>query len=243
MLAMRNRAKPLLVALLSATLLGACSGPRPSQLAERIGTHPAVLVKRVRIPSSEPWYSRIASHTWFELREEDGGAWRRVEVRSPSSGVRDARIRPETPFEDQRWDRDIEVLRAAYGPGAGALARAVRERAARYVDDTYFAWPGPNCNSFVERLLCDIPGLTAALDHNAVGRDWAFPGKVGASGTGLGVEVELPLLGIQLGLVEGVELHALGVVAGVGFWPPTIKLPFVPALQLAPSPDPAVFVR
>ena len=60
--------------------LVACTSVVPSAFEQRVGDEPAVFVKRVRIPPSEPWYSRFASHCWFEVREADGGAWRRVEV-------------------------------------------------------------------------------------------------------------------------------------------------------------------
>ena len=37
-------------------------------------------------------------------------------------------------------------------------------------------------------------------------------------------------LGLGLGLREGVELHLLGLTAGVSLWPPALKLPLVPRM-------------
>jgi hypothetical protein len=36
------------------------------------------------------------------------------------------------------------------------------------------------------------------------------------------------ILGLQLGWVEGVELHLIGLTLGVGFAPLRLKLPFLP---------------
>ncbi len=52
-------------------------------------------------------------------------------------------------------------------------------------------------------------------------------GWFGASWTteGTGFQVESPVLGLRLGLKEGVEVHVLGLPFGVDLWPPAIILP------------------
>jgi hypothetical protein len=217
-------------------LLAACHAPRPSSVREPLGDGPAVLVKRLRLPDTEAWYTRFASHTWFEVRSLQGGVWRRVEIPTPESGVVDEPIDGEEAFADRRWGRDVELLAVEGGPEAARLANAVRLRAGEYDAGTYRAWPGPNSNTFVERLLRQIDGLDAQLDPNAVGKDWAFPGRLGGTGSGWGVELELPLLGLQLGLLEGVELHLCGLTLGLGIFPLSLKLPFVPPLELVRRP-------
>ncbi|MHC4263702.1 MAG: DUF3750 domain-containing protein [Planctomycetota bacterium] len=227
-----TRAALLWVALLST----ACHATRPSSLIEPIGDAPAVMVKRLRIPTSEPWYSRFASHSWFTVRSLTDGDWHRVEITTPLSGVVDEVVSDEVAFADERWGRPVEVLAAYAGSEAAVMANAVRLRAEDYPDQTYRAWPGPNSNTFVERILRDVDGLGAQLDHNAVGKDWAFPGRFGRTGTGYGLELELPLVGVQLGLLEGVEAHLLGLTLGIGIWPLSLKLPFLPALELVERP-------
>ena len=50
----------------------------------------------------------------------------------------------------------------------------------------------------------------------------------GLSTTGLGVRLDLfGIVGLQIGLVEGIEIHILGTSVGIAFWPPALKLPFV----------------
>lgn len=225
----------LLTAL--AALVAGCQATRPSSLREPIGDAPAVLVKRLRIPSSEPWITRFASHTWFDVRSLSEGDWHRVEIPTPASGMQDQPVSADEVFADERWGRAVEVIAAEAGEGARRLANAVRLRAAVYDGRTYRAWPGPNSNTFVESVLREVDGLSAVLDHNAVGKDWALPGRVGLTGTGYGVELETPLVGVQLGLLEGVELHLLGLTAGIGIYPLALRLPFLPALQLVDRPD------
>jgi hypothetical protein len=44
------------------------------------------------------------------------------------------------------------------------------------------------------------------------------------------LEFETMLFGVEVGLREGVEFQFFGLAVGFGFWPPSIKLPFLPAI-------------
>lgn len=218
--------------------LFACAGPKPSHLAEPLAEGPAVLVKSVRLPSSEPWYARFAQHTFFDLRPRADGPWLRMEVLNSESGVLLVRIEPEEAFEDRRWGRSVEVLAARAGAEAARIARELLERGpARHLDylEGYRGFPGSNSNTFADALVRETPDFGLVLHHNAVGKDWAWPARLGASASGTGVELELPLVGVQLGLNEGVELHLFGLTLGVGLIPPMVKLPLLPPLRLASS--------
>ena len=91
----------------------------------------------------------------------------------------------------------------------------------------YFPIPGPNSNTYIDILLrhCSIP---IELPATAIGRD--YRGIVGASVTEsrTGVQLETPLFGLRLGLVDGIEVHLLAFVFGVHFWPPGITIPVNP---------------
>ena len=75
------------------------------------------------------------------------------------------------------------------------------------------------------------------LPPNAVGKDWptTVPWVLGLqrTTTGLGVQVDVLVLGAQVGLT-GVEAHILGTAVGISWWPPAIKLPFLPRLGVSP---------
>jgi hypothetical protein len=230
------RAVGATLAALALGALSACAGPRPSGLAEPLAEGPALLVKSVRLPKSEPWHTRFARHTFFDLRPRSQGPWLRLEVLNPSSGVLLTVLDEAEVFADQRWGRSVEVLAARAGPEAARIARELLDRGPAqhlvYLEG-YRGFPGPNSNTFADALVRATPDFGVLLDHNAVGKDWAWPARVGRSATGTGVELELPLLGLQLGLNEGVELHLLGLTLGVGLVPPTVKLPLLPPLRLS----------
>jgi hypothetical protein len=69
------------------------------------------------------------------------------------------------------------------------------------------------------------------LPSTAVGKDYATILRVGPTTTRMGLDFETMLFGAEVGLRKGVEVQFLGLVAGVGFWPSSIKLPFLPAIQ------------
>ena len=47
----------------------------------------------------------------------------------------------------------------------------------------------------------------------------------GNTSTRTGVQAETPLLGLKLGLLDGVELHFIGFTLGIDTWPLAIKTP------------------
>ena len=68
------------------------------------------------------------------------------------------------------------------------------------------------------------------MPTTALGKDYTPWLDVGMTSSNTGVKFETMLIGAQLGVREGLELHALGLTLGVGIWPPAIKLPFLPAI-------------
>jgi hypothetical protein len=133
-------------------------------------------------------------------------------------------------FADERWERPVAVHDVVAGEAAATIGDRILADAASFPDAAgYRAWPGPNSNTFVD-WLARTTGLPTDLPATAVGKDYTPWLRVGVSPTGLGLELETMLVGAQLGLREGVELHLLGLTFGVGLWPPSLKLPFVPAI-------------
>jgi hypothetical protein len=193
---------------------------------------PMVLVKTVRLPDRTwlPWYTRFAEHTWVEVADAQGRE--RIEWNKGWGTVVHSELDAEEMVgaaADERWERDVAVL--AHWTGERAAAIAARIRAADgYADAAnYRAWPGPNSNTFVAWLAREA-GFGVDLPPTAVGKDYTPWLAAGISTTGIGLHVDTAVLGVQAGLVEGVELHVLGLTAGVGIWPPCVKLPFLPAI-------------
>jgi len=214
---------------LAALSLPSCA-TLPSELAED-GPF-VVAVKCARLPEHMPWYSTFAEHSWFDVRNDVG--WTRIEVISRSSGVRVRRIPASEARSDERWGgRQVHVLAVYTGEDAKQLVPAMLAKAKTYPHALgYQPWPGPNSNTFVEWLSREVSGLAVAQYPTSLGKDYPRNGWVdaGITATRTGLELETAYVGLQAGLIEGVELHLVGLTIGVGLWPPQLKVPFLPGL-------------
>lgn len=135
------------------------------------------------------------------------------------------------------WYPDDETYRLLLGRDAlaaiGRLERTLETTSPghdRHSVYGYVMWPGPNCNTYTAGVLRRAR-ISVDLPPSAVGKDWpdAIPHLLGfhASTTGVGLQLDVGIVGAQVGLVEGVELHLLGSSLGVALWPPALKLPFI----------------
>lgn len=91
----------------------------------------------------------------------------------------------------------------------------------------YTIWPGPNSNSFVAHVLAAVPALGFDLPPNAVGRDYR-PGVFALDIAPDGRDLHFTFggyAGFAAGLRSGLELHFMGLVAGVDIARPALKLP------------------
>ena len=210
---------------LTALLLTACA-TRPSTLPD----DPCrVLVKSVRLPDRDwlPWFTRFAEHAWVEVRLGDQAT--RIEWNKYLDAIAHTPLRPPDLANDERWERGVAVHAEWTGERARELGERILAVAHRFPDATgYRAWPGPNSNTFVAWLAREV-GMGVLLPPTAVGKDYTPWLAAGLSSTRLGLHVDTALLGAQVGLVEGVELHLLGLTAGIALWPPALELPFLPA--------------
>ena len=107
--------------------------------------------------------------------------------------------------------------------------------------DTYRTWPGPNSNTFVAHVARAVPELRVDLPPTAIGKDYLPDGAVAArSPSGTGVQLSLfGLLGLLVGLEEGIEVNVLGLTLGVDVMAPALKLPGIGRLGLPQSPGAA----
>jgi len=179
----------------------------------------------------------VADHGYLTWRRTDD-ALPRVTERS-RRGVRHAASR-------HLWSHEHETYALLTGDEAleaiARLERAIAEHPhfERY-DEGYVAWPGPNSNSFLADA-CRRAAIPVDLPPDFVAKDW--PGLIpwvfdaGISSTRSGVQLDLlSVVGLQLGLREGIELHLLGSALGIDLWPPALKLPFFGRLGLSEGGD------
>jgi hypothetical protein len=153
----------------------------------------------------------IARHAFFTVKRRGSSDASTIEF----GGVPRNDVRVHAVWRGAEAERGIDCLREHQ--------HAVKAE----IYPHYLPWPGPNSNTFVDRLLrlCD---LHADLPATAVGRD--YRGVIGMSLTsgGTGFQIETPIFGLRIGLTEGIEVHLLALAFGIDLWPPALILPIDP---------------
>jgi hypothetical protein len=163
----------------------------------------------------------IARHPWFAVREKGKSEWDIFEVGGGGSSSDPAKNHPYVdPIVHKVW-------RGEAGDRAAECVRRVGPEVKSYIESHYMFYPGPNSNTFGDVVLRRCK-LSAALPSTSVGKDWR--GLIGAGITSerTGVQLETPIIGVKLGLKEGVEVHVIGLSVGIDLWPPAIILPLGP---------------
>lgn len=205
---------------LSALALGCAVPRREAKLPEHDAPFVAVLSGEMPPP-----ITMTGRHSWILLRVP--GERRLLRFEYLGSGERTDTRRPFRYFgTGEVAVHGVEVLD---GARARELDACFQRAMGEFREDHpgYFPIPGPNSNTFVDRLLRRC-GVHIELPATAVGRD--YRGIVGASVTesGTGVQLESIPAGVRVGLVDGVEAHLFGLALGVHAWPPAITVPVNP---------------
>ncbi len=222
-----GRTLSVLLLLCAVPLLAGCViGQRSLKLPT---THDAlVVVGSAALPAP---INRLARHPWVALRDEGKHKWERWEVmccpgRRGRSTVRRS-IR--SPLSDYGGGGgDVRLHGVIRGARAKSIAACVRARGPYYPHRSdYLVWPGPNSNTFVDWLIraCDID---VDLPATSIGKDYRGLFGVSSTAGGTGLQIETPVVGLKIGLTEGIELHVLTFPIGIDLWPPAIILPVGP---------------
>lgn len=226
-----NRALTLLLPLVIAS---GCSTFDPAELPEDEAFIVAVL--SCELPPGITPPVNLAHHSWFMLKKGSELDWAILEVITTKAFTEDYVVshRPvsgKTARRLERWDREVHLHTVVTGEDAERMIPELEELAAEYEDSrNYRGWAGPNSNTFVDYLGRHVSGLRFELHHNAVGKNYAPLLRACLTSTGMGVEFDTYLFGVQLGIEEGFEFHFLNLTFGVDFFPPALKLPFLPRL-------------
>jgi hypothetical protein len=85
-----------------------------------------------------------------------------------------------------------------------------------------------------------VPALKLDLPANAIGKDYRpLTSPVGVSPSGSGLQISLlGLLGVSVGVEEGLEFNVLGLNFGIDFNSPALRLPFWGRLGLKHAATP-----
>jgi hypothetical protein len=174
------------------------------------------------------WRGAFGVHTWIATKRSDADAWTVHHVigwrvfRGSGAVV----SQPGTP--DFRWFGAWPVkLVDLRGDDVDATIDRIEAAVAAYpYPDRYRAWPGPNSNTFTAFVARRVPELRLDLPPHALGKDW-LPGTiVDRTPSGTGWQLSLAgVLGVAVGLEEGLEMNVLGLNVGVDANDLALRLP------------------
>lgn len=227
----------LLSLFLSFFFVVACSSNQDWQTASRQSAQLAPLPSELKEAVVQIYYARAFNwrghfgvHPWVSWKLEGEKNYTVAQI----LGYRLARtgnsLVVENDIPDRYWyGQAPTLLYDARGEKAEAIISNFKKLIKSYpYKDKYVIWPGPNSNTFVDYLIRRTPEVKIELPPHAIGKDWPSDYMVfskSPSGTG-GQFSAYGLLGLTLGLSEGLELNVLGLNFGIDFWNPALKLPF-----------------
>ncbi len=167
----------------------------------------------------------VSVHSWLVLKKKGARNYDRYDVVGWGRPVRHNAYAP-----DGRWYSNApEIVHTVRGEAAERaiprLEAAIKSyRWSEYGD--YTIWPGPNSNTFVASVLANVPEIGGRVPPTAVGRDFPADGRWIGRGPGGGWRVTLNgLAGFTVGVIEGFEIHLLGLVAGIEIRRPALLVP------------------
>ena len=174
------------------------------------------------------WRGFFAEHPWIIFKRRGETAYTRYDVigwRTPNVVQRNYAV------PDGRWYGATPTLRVDHrGANAENMIEDIEKAIRSYpYANTYRSYPGPNSNTFMAHIGREVPALKLDLPANAIGKDYRpITGPVGLSPTGSGLQASLlGLLGLSIGLQEGIEANLLGLNFGIDFNSPALRLPFI----------------
>lgn len=175
------------------------------------------------------WRGHFAVHTWIATKAEGAPDYLVYEVVGWGVGYGGKAIRVRRGLPDREWyGSRPDLLAEMRGPDAAAAIEKIQTAVVTYpYQDSYTTWPGPNSNTFVAHILRQVPELRADLPPTAIGKDY-LPGPDFAAVTPSGTGGQLSLyglLGIAVGIEEGLEVNVLGLNFGVDPGELALRLP------------------
>lgn len=122
------------------------------------------------------WRGMFSTHTWLAVKQDKQVDYTIYQV----IGWNQYRQRPIVDIShgipDRQWygaTPKIEGL--LVGDKAESLIPQIAKAVHQYpYAKTYYAWPGPNSNTFIAYVLAQVPALNFIMPYNALGRDYGW---------------------------------------------------------------------
>ena len=182
------------------------------------------------------WRGNFAVHTWIAVKPTDAPAFTVYEVIGWRAYHGLSALAVHHRPADGRWfGAEPEILFDLRGPEVDAVIGRIDAAARSYpFAETYRVWPGPNSNTFTAHVVREVAELVVDLPPTAIGKDYLTDGILARAPSGTGFQMSLfGLVGLIVGLREGVEINVLGLVFGIDPDDLAVKLPMVGRVGLA----------
>ncbi len=183
-------------------------------------------IVQVYVARTYGWRGYFAVHPWIIYKRKGETSYTRYDVvgwRAPQV------VQRNYALPDGLWYGSTpELLVDHLGEGVETMIDQVDGAVASYpFADQYRSYPGPNSNTFLAHIGRQVPSLKLDLPANAIGKDYRpLNNPIGVSPSGSGLQFSLlGLLGISLGVQEGIEFNLLGLSFGIDINAPALRLP------------------
>jgi hypothetical protein len=194
--------------------------PDPVQLVD-------LAVVQVYAARTYGWRGYFAVHPWIVYKRRGETAYNRYDVvgwRAPQV------LQRNYALPDGLWyGATPELLVDHRGKDAESMIDGIEAAVLSYpYADQYRSYPGPNSNTFLAHIGRQVPALKLDLPANAIGKDYRpLTSPVGVSPSGSGLQISLlGMLGVSVGVEEGLEFNVLGLNFGIDLKSPALRLPF-----------------
>jgi hypothetical protein len=235
-----------LLCLLSIFLLLGCS-KSDWRTADRSSAGVALTPKEepealvhIYIARAYKWRGYFGVHSWIATKEKNADHYMTYQVVGFQLRHRGTTVRTGKDMPDRLWyDAMPTLIHELKGKAAEQAIPKIQQAVQSYPHaQSYRVWPGPNSNTFVSYIIRQTPELGVELPPHAIGKDWINSGFfAGRSESGTGFQISLfAVLGITLGLAEGIELNLFGLNFGIDFLRPALKLPLIGRVGMRDSP-------
>ena len=195
--------------------------PHPSEVSEAIA----------QVYAARTWGARgaVSVHTWISVKPSNATAYTVYQIIGWRLRYGNSALSIRENIPDRIWYGNKPWLLADIrGEYVDAVIEKIHQAAMEYpYPNEYRLWPGPNSNSFTAWVLRRVPELRADLPPTAIGKDWLGPGRLVApvpSGSGFQVSL-FGVLGVAIGIEEGLEFNILGAHFGVDPLDLALRLP------------------
>jgi hypothetical protein len=200
---------------------------RAAGLAPDPLSHPEAIVQAYA-SRTFGWRGAFAVHTWIAAKPAHADRYTRYEVIGWRAHQGSGLSVSETDAPDSEWyGAAPRLIGDVRGAAAEGVIAKLPDAAASYPHTRYSAWPGPNSNTFIAHLGRAIPELHLTLPVLAIGKDYLAPGEwIARTPSGTGYQFSAGgLIGVTAARDEGLEINLFGLVTGIDFHEPAIKVP------------------